>query len=690
MEREYRVLPLAQPHPPTDNALPTSVQVLLLPILLGMGSLLLYLFSLTRAHTFDALSYALDVDRKPWQEVFHPHHLAYGPLGELVAVSARAVGWQQSVVLPLQMTNALAGALGVVLLYLVLRALTHRSDVALAAAMLLAGSFAYWYYAVEVEVYTIASVFLIGCMGLMLRALRHASRWLWIGLGLLHGLAVLFHQTNVLLAVPIGATLVLATSHALPPQRTPRQYVIALLYSGMLYALPLLVVVGGAYALALAVGDLHSLAEVQAWLTSYAHTGWWGGNIADPQKWHDLGRALNILLVHPAGAVALLLLAAVLLLYVRPLVQHYRPHALVLLIWLLVYGTFFYWWEPANIEFWIASLPPAFALLALALAAGGAAWHAGVWLALATAATMISLNFHEVRLRGSGVLTPQYQITGALERNTQTGDLLLVPDGLQKLYLHYYAGRFNTLSLNQTLQSTGGDWAAACQQFQQHIEATLHGGAAVLIADGVLDPTRATASYGDPLLDRFELSPAAVEQCFAPYQAAFQQVPLDAGMPTYYRIPTATEQLALGGWDFTQSSARWGWQPNNVLRVYFDAEGMGFLPLQDPYLTSPRMYIDTSQYQGIEIRLAKKVSNREGQIFFVDQQGIIEEARSVRWELTKHSRLKTYYLDLRDQPGWTGTLAGLRIDPTTGPDQDDGEHVQIAWIKLIPVEQVDN
>ncbi len=689
MEHDYRVPPLAQPHPARDTTLPIWVQIGILPLLLGVGSLLLYLLTLTHAHTFDALSYALDVDRKPWQEVLHPHHLAYGPLGELVALLARSMGWQQSVVLPLQITNALAGSLGVVLMYLVLRQNTRRSDVALVAALLLGGSFAYWYYAVEVEVYTIAAVLLVGCMGLILHALHTAKPWVWIGLGVLHGLAILFHQTNVLLAVPIGATLLLATSRAIP-QRTTRHYATHLLGASIAYALPLLAVVGGAYAVALLAGDLHSLAEVHAWLTSYARVGWWGGSITDPQKWHDLGRALNILLVHPGGAIALLLLGVLLLVYARALVRHYRPHVLVLLLWLFVYGTFFYWWEPANIEFWIASLPPAIALLALALVAGGAVWHAGVWLALATAAAMISLNFHEVRLRGSGALTPQYQITGALTRNTQPGDLLLVPDGLQKLYLHHYAGRLNTLSLNQTLQSTGGDWAAACQQFQQHIEATLHGGAAVMIADGVLDPTGVTTSYGDPLLDRFDVSPAAVQQCFAPYQAAFQHVPLDAGMPTYYRIPTATEQLALGGWDFTQVPARWGWRIDNVLESYFDGDGWGFFPVQDPYLTSPRMDIDTSQYQGIEIRLAHKVSNREGQIFFVDQQGLAEEARSVRWELAKHSRLKTYYLDLRDQPSWTGTLAGLRIDPTTGRDHDDGEPVQIAWIKLIPVEQGSN
>ena len=51
------------------------------PIALFAGTLLLYLATLTQVHTFDALSYVTSVERKPWTEVFHPHHLAYGPLG---------------------------------------------------------------------------------------------------------------------------------------------------------------------------------------------------------------------------------------------------------------------------------------------------------------------------------------------------------------------------------------------------------------------------------------------------------------------------------------------------------------------------------------------------------------------------------------------------------------------------------
>jgi len=685
MEHGHRTPPIVQHVSTTATAQPALVwlHTLLIPLLLGIGGFTLYLLTLVQAHTFDALSYALDVERKPLQELFHPHHLAYGLIGVLVRELATTLGWQGNVVLPLQLANALVGAVGVMLFYTVLRQHTHRTDVALAGAVLLGSSFAYWYYAVEVEVYTIAAVFLVGCLGLMWQALRHPTwhGWVWLGVG--QGLAVLFHQTNVLLAVPIGATLILATGAHVTP-RTPRRYLLMVMRYGASYAIPLGLVVGASYLLAIILSDLHSLAEVRAWTMSYAQTGWWGGSLADPQKWADLGRALSVLLVHPYGAVALIILSGLLLRHTRALLHTYRPEALVLLLWLFSYGLFFYWWEPANIEFWIAILPPAYALLALALAASGGAWHAGVWLALALAGAMATLNFHEVRFRGSGVLIPQYQITSALARNSQAGDLLIVPDGLQKLYLNYYAERLNTLSLNQTLHASGGNWDTACQEFHAHIEATLHGGAAVLISSEVLTPTERTTPYSDPLIQRFALDPATVQACFAPYQAAMQAVPLDAAMPTFFRIPSPQELLIGDGWNFTQGPAQWGWQLHNGRDAFFNGDGWGFFPLDDPNLVSPRMQIDTRLYRGIEVRLARAVANREAQIFFMDQAGIIEEARSVRWELTNHSRLKTYFVDLEGHPSWTGTITGIRLDPTNGRDAKPGEYVQVAWIKLIP------
>src|SRR5215468_8131553 len=103
-------------------------------IALFLGSLLIYLATLTQVHTFDALSYVTSVERKPWTELFHPHHLAYGPLGALAFALGRALGYTGGAALPLQLLNAVAGAAGVALLFAIVRRVTRRPDLGLAAA----------------------------------------------------------------------------------------------------------------------------------------------------------------------------------------------------------------------------------------------------------------------------------------------------------------------------------------------------------------------------------------------------------------------------------------------------------------------------------------------------------------------------------------------------------------------------
>ncbi|PMP87931.1 MAG: hypothetical protein C0183_01595, partial [Roseiflexus castenholzii] len=164
--------------------------------------LLLYLPTLTRVHTFDALSYVTSVERKPWTELFHPHHLAYGPLGSLMLTLSRALGYDGGAALPMQLVNAVAGALGAALFYLSVCAAIGRNDVALPATLLLGVAYAYWYYAIEIEVYTLATFFLIVCLAVMTRSTPWTVRRC-LALGIAQGGAVLFHQTNVLLCAPI-------------------------------------------------------------------------------------------------------------------------------------------------------------------------------------------------------------------------------------------------------------------------------------------------------------------------------------------------------------------------------------------------------------------------------------------------------------------------------------------------------
>jgi hypothetical protein len=636
------------------------------PIAVFFSALLLYLATLTQVHTFDALSYVTSVERKPWTELFHPHHLAYGPLGALALALGRALGYTGGAALPLQLLNAVAGAAGVALLFTIVRRVTCRPDLGFAAALLIGASYAYWYYAVEIEVYTVAALFLLICLSLLVGLIERPWPSGMLLLGVAQGGAVLFHQTNVLFCVPALVTLLAARRWGMTRQARVGVRQLAA------YAVALVLTVGLPYLfVGVAVSGFRSWDEFAAWLTEYARIGWWGGPIT-AQKWANLGLGLADTLAQPGGALLWLLLAGLLVLHLRRLRSGARPLVAGLIAWLLVYGAFFLWWEPDNIEFWIASLPPALLLLALALR-GARRWGPEVWVALAVAATALGVNYDAIMRRGDAATDLQRQIARELGGRSRPVDLLLIPDGLLELYLPYYQGHDNFLSLNQALFNANGNWERACATVRDRVDMALHAGAAALIADETLRPP-------ELLLRRYGLTQPQVDACFALYQSTLQPLVLGPDLPVYWRMPTGQELADGDGWRFVRFRA--GWRAANVASERFDG-GWRFVPGIDPSLISPLLKLDARRYVAIEIRLANATSAHDAQLFFAGPDGRIDEGRSVRWTLMPTSEPHTYRIDLVGLPGWAGTITRLRLDPV---GIGYGGEVKVEWVRLLTAE----
>ncbi|HEU5101067.1 MAG TPA: glycosyltransferase family 39 protein [Roseiflexaceae bacterium] len=657
------------------------------PLALFLLTLAIYLATLTQVHTFDALSYVTSVERKPWTEVFHPHHLAYGPLGVLALEAGRALGYTGGAALPMQIVNALAGALGVAWFYTLVRRVTSRTDLASTCGLLLGGGYAYWYYAVEIEVYTVATLFLIICLDILARPAWWRSRQNLLALGLAQAGAVLFHQTNVLLCAPI---LVMLGAHLRGERRKTKDEGSrtedgelrtddgadrrigrwSLVVGPSIYAVALALAVGLPYLIVgLGISGFRSWAAFDAWLTEYARTGWWGGPIT-ARKWAALATGLGDTLAQPGGALLGLLLLGLLLAHLRALLGGPRPLVAGLVAWLLTYGSFFLWWEPDNIEFWIASLPPALLLLALALRSDRQ-WGPGVWLALAIGITATGVNYDSIARRGDPATDLQRVIARELGARSGPADLLLVPDGLLELYLPYYERHDNFLSLNQALFDNGNDWGRSCVAVRTRMGTALHAGAAVYLADEVLRPPAL-------LLERHHLLPEQVTACFAPYGGALQFVPLPGSAPAYWRLAMGQPRAEGSGWRFDSFAE--GWQAANVQQELF-AQGWHFVPGSDPSLTSPLFDIDAERFSAIEVRMANGTAARDAQLFFAGPDGTIDEARSARWTLEPGTAAATYRIDLAEIPGWRGRITRLRLDPV---GVGDGGQMRVEWVRLVP------
>jgi hypothetical protein len=638
----------------------------------------IYLTTLTQVHTFDALSYVTSVERKPWIEVFHPHHLAYGPLGVLALNAGRALGYTGGAALPMQMVNALAGALGVALFYAIARRVTRRDDLALTGALLLGGGYAYWYYAVEIEVYTVATLFLIICLDILTQPSWWRSPRSLLLLGLAQAGAVLFHQTNVLLCGPV---LVFALYNLrLGKNQEPRtenrsdgsrfSVLGSWFQRWLIYAVTLALAVALPYLLVgVGVSGFRSWAAFDAWLTEYARTGWWGGPIT-AKKWTGLATGLADTLAQPGGALLGLLLLGLLIAHLRSLLAGPCLLVIALITWLLVYGCFFLWWEPDNIEFWIASVPPALLLLVLALR-GERRWGPGVWLALGLGIAAAGINGGAIMRRGDPATDLQRLVARELAARSRPADLLLVPDGLLELYLPYYEQHDNFLSLNQALFDNGNNWERACAAVHERINTALHAGATVYLSDEILRPPAL-------LLDRHHLQAAQVTACFAPYGSALQFVPMPRSVPAYWRLAMGQERAAGQGWRFDSFGE--GWQAQNVQQELF-AQGWHFVPGSDPALTSPLLEIDAASFTAIEIRMANGTAAHDAQMFFAGPDGAISEAQSVSWTLKSGPAAATYRIELDKLPGWQGRITQLRLDPV---GVGDGGQMRLEWVRLVP------
>lgn len=169
--------------------------------LLGAAAALLYLLTISRHPTGDAIVFAIKAETEGLVEGIESHQILTHVMAKAVYGLWRALGWEGRALQPLEVLNALAGGMAVGLMYVVARRLgcPHRTAVVVAAGFSV--SCGTWLlstgaqFAMPALIVALAVFYLL--IGLSPEQARQPRFAVWVGLWL--GLAAIAYLTHLLL-----------------------------------------------------------------------------------------------------------------------------------------------------------------------------------------------------------------------------------------------------------------------------------------------------------------------------------------------------------------------------------------------------------------------------------------------------------------------------------------------------------
>jgi hypothetical protein len=329
--------------------------------------------------------------------------------------------------------------------------------------------------------------------------------------------------------------------------------------------------------------------------------------------------------------------------------RHGRAWIAFALVWLLLYGAFFWWWEPWNIEFWIALLP------LMALLVFGACYHTtGMILkrGIGIVTLLLSSAFLLVHLppirSAADPATDYYQhVTAALAPQLDPLDLVITRGNILDFYVPFYAGHpaSNVISLRKLSFQGDAFWILHTRLREAHAS-----GQTIYIDQIILDEpvSQERHPFG------FSAEQISLLQQDFPIVAA---IALNEQTVFYAINPRpAADTLR---WSFERSLG--GWRAVAAPQARYENGGWCFTGGEDIQLISPPLALDAADTRQISIEISSDRAGLFGQLYWQGVDQALAEERSLRFDLG--SERQTYTLDLVDSAAWQGSIDGLRLDP---------------------------
>ena len=375
--------------------------------------LLVYLFTLTSHHSEaeDALAYAYNVSKGDPLLLFHPNHLLFESISLLFFNFLSWFSSSITVLTSMQVLQSIAGALSLLIGIRIGRHLKLPDFWIFFYTCCIGFSYGYWAYSVEADVYILPIVFIMLAIHQLIRVTEENWSYACLAkISLYLSAATLIYQQHILLFFVFSITLVVVqrNNQSISFLDLSKKLVVV-------FGTSAFVIIGIYLSVALLnpnVKDVDSLRDAILWslghgqhglysefgLASFAkslvgfYKGIWGPNFLFGFEWfQELVRQFlpgmpgleetylsNTLpgLVKYSSLIFLIAgltsFGGCLFLIARNFsvtVNRFKkePYALFSLVFFLVYGTFNTLYFPENLEFWIATIPVFFVLLAYLL-----------------------------------------------------------------------------------------------------------------------------------------------------------------------------------------------------------------------------------------------------------------------------------------------------------------------------------
>ncbi|HAM38738.1 MAG TPA: hypothetical protein DCP53_04995 [Elusimicrobia bacterium] len=357
--------------------------------------LLVYLLLPCKQFFFDGLMYASIVEAKEsgWQtRLGWANHLSFNYYGHAFWWLLKQVGINKDGYSALQIMNSIFGAFTVGIFFLFLRKLISKIWITVVFSYLLAFSYAYWYRAIDAQVYPPSIFWLLISFILTWSYMRQKSRLKLIILSVTTALSVLAHQGNVFFMPMVITGICISNKNRI------KDSVTFILISGIIIAIPYLHVL--AYQEKTLVD--RNTGEIAINKTTIKNSfTWLRGNAGDytPDDDKYVNDYWNLKLKHLItdfktiiGAVwfnkgnyysygypsdsgliwtsiskILFIFIAIFLFFKEKIYQKYKSLFLLAVSWWLSYMLFVSWFNPGNPDYWYQHLMPIYCLIACSL-----------------------------------------------------------------------------------------------------------------------------------------------------------------------------------------------------------------------------------------------------------------------------------------------------------------------------------